>query len=257
MQVRAKKRLGQHFLTDRNLALRIVNLLEADGKGQIIEIGPGTGVLSGYLMDRFGSRFHLIEVDLESVEYLKENLPDLAPRIYAVDFLKFDLSENFKDDLFIIGNFPYNISSQILFRVLLYRNQVKEVVGMFQREVARRITSGPGSKEYGILSVLLGAFYEMSYHFTVSENVFSPPPKVKSAVIRLERNTLEKLPCDEELFFRVVKMSFNQRRKTLRNSLSSIIMPENRQTELLSYRPEQLSVEGFFELTSFIESQRG
>ncbi len=255
MHFRAKKRLGQHFLKDKNLALQIVNLLEAKGRGQIIEIGPGKGILSGYLLDRFGNRFHAVEVDLESVDYLKESFPDLAPRIFSEDFLKFDLSKKFKDDLFIIGNFPYNISSQILFRVLLYRHQVKEVVGMFQREVARRISSGPGSKEYGILSVLLGAYYDISYHYSVSEKVFSPPPKVKSAVIRLERNNIHELPCDEDLFFRVVKMSFNQRRKTLRNSLSTLIQPENRQADLLCYRPEQLSVKGFFELTSFIDKQ--
>ena len=255
MQVRAKKSLGQHFLRDKNIALRIVNLLEADGVGDIIEVGPGTGVLSGYLLERFGKLYHAVEVDHESVEYLKENLPELGPRIHSVDFLKFDLSEFFKNDLFIIGNFPYNISSQILFRVLLYRKQVKEVVGMFQKEVARRISTGPGSKEYGILSVLLGAFYDMSYSFTVSEKVFSPPPRVKSAVIRLERNSREYLPCDEDLFFRIVKMGFNQRRKTLRNSLSSLILPENRQSDILNYRPEQLSVESFFELTAFIDSQ--
>ena len=257
MHFRTKKRLGQHFLKDKNLALQIVDLLEAEGKGQIIEIGPGKGILSGYLLERFGEQFHAVEVDLESVDYLKENLPDLTPRLFSEDFLKFDLSEKFKGDLYIIGNFPYNISSQILFRVLLYRDQVKEVVGMFQREVARRISTGPGSKAYGILSVLLGAYYDISYHYSVSENVFSPPPKVKSAVIRLKRNNTTALPCDENLFFRVVKMSFNQRRKTLRNSLSTLIQQENRQADLLSFRPEQLSVESFFELTNFIDKQIG
>jgi len=255
MQVRPKKSLGQHFLRDKNIAQRIVDLLQASGDGNIIEIGPGTGILSGFLLDRFGSNYHAIEVDLDSVEYLKENLPDLADRIFTADFLKFDLSTEFEGDLFIIGNFPYNISSQILFRILHYRNQVREVVGMFQREVARRISSDPGSKEYGILSVLLGAFYDLSYNFTVSEKVFSPPPKVKSAVVRLQRNNIRELPCNEELFFRVVKMGFNQRRKTLRNSLSALILPENRPADLLRYRPEQLDVAGFIDLTNFIDSQ--
>lgn len=255
MDVRPKKRLGQHFLRDKNIALRIVDNLEASGGGSIIEIGPGTGVLTGYLLERYGENFHAIEVDGESVEFLNQNFPALAPRIHQQDFLRFDLSGLFTGDIFIIGNFPYNISSQILFRVLEHRDQVKEVVGMFQREVARRVSSGPGSKEYGILSVLLGAYYDISYLFTVSEKVFTPPPKVKSGVLRFKRNDMEKLPCDEGLFFSIVKMSFNQRRKTLRNSLSGIVLPGNRQNTLLEKRPEQLSVEGFIELTSFIESQ--
>ena len=256
MRVRAKKGLGQHFLTDKNIAQRIVSLLEAEGSGDIIEVGPGMGVLTEYLLSKFGERYHAVEIDNESVSYLNDKYPEFASRIHPVDFLKFDLSLFFPGEIFLIGNFPYNISSQILFRVLKYRKQVMEVVGMFQREVARRIITGPGSKEYGILSVLLGAYYDLSYGFSVSEQVFSPPPKVKSAVIRLARNSRENLPCDEELFFKVIKMGFNQRRKTLRNSLSTLVLPENRQADILTFRPEQLSVESFFELTSFIDSQR-
>jgi len=255
MNVRPKKSLGQHFLNDKNIALKIVDLLEAHGEGDIVEIGPGTGVLSGELLSKFGDRFHAVELDVESVEFLAHEYPELADRVYREDFLRMDLGKRFDGDICIIGNFPYNISTQILFRVLTYRDRVKEVVGMFQREVARRVSTGPGSKEYGILSVLLGAFYDISYSFTVSEKVFTPPPKVKSGVIRLERNNTSQLSCDEDLFIRVVKMGFNQRRKTLRNSLSTLILQENRQEPILNFRPEQLSVESFLELTQFIESQ--
>lgn len=257
MEVRPKKSLGQHFLKDQSLALRIVNLLEAKGEGDVIEIGPGTGILTGYLLERFKDNFYAVELDRESVDFLSIKFPELDSKIFSIDFLKFDISEKFHGNVFIIGNFPYNISTQILFRVLQYRDQVKELVGMFQREVARRITTGPGSKEYGILSVLLGAFYEMSYEITVSEKVFSPPPKVKSAVIRLVRNSVQELPCNEQTFFRIVKMSFNQRRKTLRNSLSSLVLTENRPFEMLNKRPEQLSVDEFFEVTRFIDNQIG
>ena len=255
MYVRPKKSLGQHFLNDRKIAMKIVDLLKAEGSGDVVEIGPGMGVLSGELLNRFGERFHAVEIDSESVEYLTAEFSGLAPRIYQDDFLKLDLRKKFGGELFIIGNFPYNISTQILFRVLAYRDEVKEVVGMFQREVARRISTGPGSKEYGILSVLLGAYYDISYSFTVSEKVFTPPPKVKSGVLRLERNNVSRLNCDEDLFFRIVKMGFHQRRKTLRNSLSSLILQENRPEPILSFRPEQLSVDSFLELTEFIESQ--
>ena len=255
MDVRPKKSLGQHFLNDKKLAVRIVDLLQALGDGAVVEIGPGTGVLSRHLLERYGDRFHAVELDHESVAYLTENLPDLSSRIFEQDFLGMDLSKIFGGDVFIIGNFPYNISTQILFRVLNYRDQVREVVGMFQREVARRVSSGPGSKEYGILSVLLGAFYNITYEITVSEKVFTPPPKVKSGVIRLERNDVAKLGCNEELFFRVVKMGFNQRRKTLRNSLATIITPDIRPSKIFDNRPEQLSVESFLELTELIQSQ--
>ncbi len=257
MDVRPKKRLGQHFLNDKKLALRIVDLLQAEGVGNVVEIGPGTGVLTGFLLERFGEKFHAVELDHESVEFLNSEFPGLASRIYEQDFLGMDLGTLFKDDIFIIGNFPYNISTQILFRVLKYRDQVKEVVGMFQREVARRVSSGPGSKEYGILSVLLGAFYDISFQITVSEKVFTPPPKVKSGVIRLVRNDVTKLGCSEDLFFRIVKMGFNQRRKTLRNSLSTLISADIRPDEIFNNRPEQLSVKGFLELTELIQSQDG
>ena len=255
MHIRAKKSLGQHFLTDKNLAVKIVGLLKAEAAGQVVEVGPGTGVLTGLLSERFGTRYHAVEIDRESVEYLKQAFPGLADRIHLADFLNIDLAQAFEGDIHIIGNFPYNISSQILFRVLRYRSRVKEVVGMFQREVARRIVTGPGSKEYGILSVLLGAFYDMEYQFTVSEKVFSPQPKVKSAVISLERNKVERLGCDEDLFFRIVKMGFNQRRKTLRNSLSDLINTESRPNPMFNFRPEQLSVQGFLELTDLIANQ--
>lgn len=255
MDVRPKKRLGQHFLADNRIADKIVRQLQSGIGETVVEIGPGTGVLTGLLLDKYGDNFHAVEVDSESVEYLRKRFPELSDRIYMEDFLKFDIRARFSGDISIVGNFPYNISSQILFRVLEYRKQVKELVGMFQREVGRRICSGPGSKEYGILSVLTGVFYDTSYLFTVSEGVFIPPPKVKSGVIRLERKNDVDLPCSEELFFRIVKMGFNQRRKTLRNSLSQLIRPDNRQNSILSKRPEELGLDGFFELAHFIESQ--
>jgi 16S rRNA (adenine1518-N6/adenine1519-N6)-dimethyltransferase len=255
MDVRPKKKLGQHFLKDRNIARQIVGSLEGEGDGTVIEIGPGTGVLTGYLLERFGERLHAVEIDPESVEYLEHNFPGLSERIYREDFLRLDLHARFTGNICIIGNFPYNISSQILFRILDFRSQVREVVGMFQREVARRISSGPGTKEYGILSVLMGAYFDITYLFTVSEKVFTPPPKVKSGVLRIVRNNRTELPCSEQLFFKVVKMSFNQRRKTLRNSLSALILPSNRGSSLLDQRPEQLSVDEFIRLTEFIEGQ--
>jgi len=255
MQVRPKKNLGQHFLKDRNIALKIVDNLQAADDITVIEVGPGTGIITGFLLDRFGERLHVVELDTESADYLDQNFPDLSGRIHQEDFLHLDLRSRFPGKIVIIGNFPYNISSQILFRVLEFRKQVIEVVGMFQREVARRIVTGPGSKEYGILSVLLAAYYDLGYLFTVSENVFIPPPKVKSGVIRLIRNNNEQLPCSEDMFFKVVKMGFNQRRKTLRNSLSGLILPAYRSNCLLDKRPEQLSVGEFIQLTEFIEAQ--
>ena len=214
-------------------------------------IGPGTGVLTQYLLPRNEINLHVIEIDRESVAYLKQHFPQLI-NIYEEDFLKAGIENRFSEKFNIIGNFPYNISSQIFFRILAVRNRVPEVVGMIQKEVAERIASKHGTKSYGILSVLLQAFYNIEYLFTVSEHVFLPPPKVKSAVIRLKRNNVEKLPCDEVLFTNVVKAAFNQRRKMLRNSLRNICeeVPE----KFAEKRPEQLSVSDFIEITQLIEN---
>lgn len=249
--VKPKKHLGQHFLTDTNIAEKIVKQLSADTKN-LIEIGPGTGVLTKIILKKGIPNFYVIDIDHESVEYLNENFSELKKKIISADFLKFNLSEIFFNEFSIIGNFPYNISSQILFRVLDYRSQVNEVIGMFQKEVAERIASPPGNKTYGILSVLIQAFYNIEYLFTVSENVFYPPPKVKSAVIRLKRNGTTSLGCNEKQFFQVVKLGFNQRRKTLRNSLNSFEF-EDRGIEMLGKRAEQLSVEDFVGLTNCIK----
>lgn len=251
-EVRAKKFLGQHFLTDEKIAQRIVDSLSPDAN-HVLEIGPGMGVLTKYLITRANTDFHVVEIDRESVAWLHEKYPGLD--VIEGDFLKYDTSALFHDTYAIIGNFPYNISSQILFRVFEQRDRVHEVVGMFQKEVAERVTAAPGSKTYGILSVLLSAFYKKEYLFTVHENVFNPPPKVKSAVIRLIRNEVEKLPCDEQLFVQTVKAGFNQRRKTLRNALRSIGAPiDALPADLLSKRAEQLSVDDFIILTKHIES---
>lgn len=248
--VRPKKKLGQHFLKDKNIARKIVDSLGATVPN-VLEVGPGMGVLTRYLLERPGFNLHVVEIDAESVEYLKSHFPELTERIHSRDFLKWDAAE--LPDLFsIIGNFPYNISSQIFFRILTWRNRVPEVVCMVQKEVAERLSAPHGSKTYGILSVLLGAFYDIEYLFTVSEQVFIPPPKVKSAVIRLRRNPVEKLHCNEELFFRIVKAAFNKRRKMLRNSLSELELeiPE----QFAEKRPEQLSVADFIRLTKMVET---
>lgn len=251
-EVRAKKFLGQHFLIDEGIAQRIVGSLTGR-TANLIEIGPGMGVLTKYLIDRPELNFHVIEIDRESVAWLHEHYPTLD--VIEGDFLKLDLNTLFHDSFAIIGNFPYNISSQILFRVFECRNQAIEVVGMFQKEVAERVAAGPGSKTYGILSVLLSAFYNIEYLFTVSEHVFNPPPKVKSAVIRLTRNNVTSLECDEKLFVRVVKAGFNQRRKTLRNALRSADLPiESVDDVFLAKRAEQLSVNDFVTITKNIQS---
>lgn len=250
-EVKAKKFLGQHFLTDETIAKRIVDSLSGSVPN-VIEIGPGMGVLTKYLIEKQELNFHVIEIDRESVAWLHEHYPSLS--VIEGDFLKLDLSSLFHDSFAIIGNFPYNISSQILFRVFECRNQAVEVVGMFQKEVAERVAAGPGSKTYGILSVLLSAFYNIEYLFTVHEHVFNPPPKVKSAVIRLTRNDVTSLECDEKLFVHVVKAGFNQRRKTLRNALRSANLPiESFDETLLSKRAEQLSVDEFIQLTKTIQ----
>ena len=252
--VRPKKQLGQHFLNDKNVALKIVESLTAKKSDYIIEVGPGMGVLTGDLLVKYGNKLFAAEVDRESVEYLKRNLPNLTPNLIEGDFLALNLSKKFNGNIAIIGNFPYNISSQIFFRVLENRQMVDEVVCMIQREVALRISEKPGTKTYGILSVLLQAFYNIEYLFTVNEGVFTPPPKVKSAVIRLERNQTHHLDCNEELFVRVVKAGFNQRRKTLRNSIRSAFPNVELSAKFTNKRPERLSVEEFVELTNEVES---
>jgi 16S rRNA (adenine1518-N6/adenine1519-N6)-dimethyltransferase len=276
--VRPKKGLGQHFLTDQTIARNIVDALKGTGDGvfDALEIGPGMGVLTQYLLTREDVRLKVIEIDSESVRYLIEKWPQLGPVLYQSDFLKTNLTKLFTGKFSIIGNFPYNISSQIFFKVLDYKEQIPEVVCMIQKEVAERIAASPGSKTYGILSVLLQAWYDIEYLFTVGEGAFVPPPKVKSAVIRLTRNSRTGLNCDEKLFKSVVKTAFNQRRKTLRNSLKPLIadlaepgkqsveerqVAEARSEQLSSNsipfaeaRPEQLSVEQFITLTQALES---
>ena len=243
--VQPKKHLGQHFLTDKNIARKIVLSLSPAPKN-VLEIGPGTGVLTEILLTSDLKSLKLIEIDVESVAFLKDTFPTLSEHIISGDFLKYKLEDIFQDNFSVIGNFPYNISSQILFKILDYRNQVDEVVGMFQKEVAERIASPHGNKKYGILSVLVQAFYTIEYLFTVNEQVFYPPPNVKSAVIRLRRNDTKQLNCDENLFFNLVKAGFNQRRKTLRNSLGKFTFQTTDKTrEILSKRAEQLTVVEF------------
>jgi len=253
--VNPKKNLGQHFLKDRDIARRIANTLSGSGYSSVLEIGPGTGILTRFLMDRQFPDFRVIEIDNESAYYLKENFPGLK-EIIRGDFLVMDIDQYFHGKLAIIGNFPYNISSQIMFKILDNRDKIVEVCGMFQKEVAERICSPPGSKVYGILSVMLQAFYTPEYLFTVPQHVFSPPPKVKSGVIRLTRNKVRELGCDGSLFKKVIKASFNQRRKTLRNSVKAAFNLKREDYKDFSLRPEQLSVERFVELTNWIEENR-
>ena len=256
--VRPKKHLGQHFLTDLSIAGRIAGSLGAEKCRTVLEVGPGTGVLTQFLLKRDDIDFYAAEVDPESVEYLHEHFPKLTPRLIEGDFLKLDLAAMFPGGVNVIGNFPYNISSQIFFKVLDNRDLVPEVVGMVQREVAVRIAEKPGTKNYGILSVFLQAFYDIEYLFTVHENVFNPPPKVKSAVIRLTRNGVTQLGCDEKLFYKVVKAAFNQRRKTLRNSLRAGFGDFGRaEHEYFPLRPETLGVEEFVNLTNWVQEYAG
>ncbi|MES2428836.1 MAG: 16S rRNA (adenine(1518)-N(6)/adenine(1519)-N(6))-dimethyltransferase RsmA [Bacteroidota bacterium] len=256
--VRAKKHLGQHFLTDKNIATKIVDSLRPENKyQQVLEVGPGMGILSDILLERTGYEVSLIDIDTESYEFLQKKYPKLGSKLINADFLEMDFSAVFTGPLGIIGNFPYNISSQILFKVLDNRQQVVEVVGMFQKEVAERCAAKAGSKEYGILSVFLQAYYKVEYLFTVKAGVFNPPPKVLSAVIRLTRNETAQLDCDEKLFWQVVKAGFNQRRKTLRNALSSLINKEKMTEEpLLDLRAERLTVGDFVKITQLIMANR-
>ncbi len=252
-RVRPKKYLGQHFLNDQHIAMQIVEALPVP-PFKVLEIGPGMGVLTEHLSKIENIDLSLVELDAESVEYLNAHYPALSSKIISADFLKMNLSHYFEGEFSVIGNFPYNISSQIFFKVLEHRDQVKHVTGMVQREVGRRLTSGPGSREYGILSVLMQVWYNAEYLFTVDEHVFTPPPKVKSAVIRFTRNDVTEIGCDEQLFLKVVKTAFNQRRKTLRNSLKTfgIDATDTRTQELLQKRPEQLGVQEFIELTNTV-----
>lgn len=253
MYVKPKKHLGQHFLTDLSVAKRIADSLRADRCSTVLEVGCGTGVLTKFLLERTDITLYGAEVDPESVAYLHEHYPQFAPRLIEGDFLRMDLAQRFPDGVNVIGNFPYNISSQIFFKILEYRDRVPEAVGMVQREVAVRIAEKPGTKDYGILSVFLQAFYDIEYLFTVGEGVFNPPPKVKSAVIRLTRNGVERLGCDEVLFARVVKAVFNQRRKTIRNSLHAAFGDlRGEEHDYFSLRPEVLSVKQFEEMTRWV-----
>lgn len=248
--VRAKKHLGQHFLHDKHIAEKIVSgLPETAYAHDLIEIGPGTGVLTQFILPKKEKGFYGLDLDEESIAYLKKTYPARADNFIYCDFLEYPIETLVHAPFSIIGNFPYNISSQIMFRVLEHRNSIQYVVGMFQKEVARRIAEKPGTKDYGILSVLLQAYFDIDYLFTVNEGVFTPPPKVKSGVIRLTRNKVTKLDCDETLFFRVVKTGFNQRRKTLRNALKPILKGPMEHA-LLDKRAEQLSVADFITLTN-------
>lgn len=248
-QVRAKKHLGQHFLRDEYIAENITLAMKPISK-KVLEIGPGMGVLTKYLLKNESFETSVVEIDKESVEYLKLHYPSLENRIFDADFLEMNLEEFSAEPFSIIGNFPYNISSQIFFKVLDNKNLVDEVVCMLQKEVAKRIASGPGNKDYGILSVLLQAYYDISYCFTVLPGAFTPPPKVDSGVIRVKRNAVQKLDCDEKLFKNVVKTGFNQRRKTLRNALKPL--GYKFEDPLLDKRAEQLGVADFIYLTNLM-----
>ncbi|HEY3430730.1 MAG TPA: 16S rRNA (adenine(1518)-N(6)/adenine(1519)-N(6))-dimethyltransferase RsmA [Cyclobacteriaceae bacterium] len=253
--VRPKKFLGQHFLHDQLIAERIVESFTIRDASNVLEIGPGTGVLTRFLVAKKNIDLKVIEIDWDSVAHLKKHYPGL--QIIEGDFLKIEMSAIFKDSFSVIGNFPYNISSQIFFKILEHRDQVTQVVCMLQKEVAERIAEPPGSKTYGILSVLLQAFYDIKYLFKVSPGVFIPPPKVMSAVIRLERNKRVKLDCDEELFFKVVKQGFNNRRKTLRNALKNLnLAAEFSVLPIFDQRAEQLTVDEFVYITQLTEKSR-
>jgi len=255
--VRPKKFLGQHFLKDLQIAQSIAESLDIFPDTPVIEVGPGMGVLTQYLVAR--KELTVIEIDRESVPYLQNRFPSLKERIIEGDFLELDLSKIYSGQFCVIGNYPYNISSQIFFKVLEYKNQIPCCSGMLQKEVAERIAAKPGKKAYGILSVLLQAWYDVEYLFTVSETVFDPPPKVKSAVIRLVRNDRQSLGCDEKLFKTVIKTTFNQRRKTIRNSIKPLLGKECEiySDPVFDKRPEQLSVSEFEALTNLVKPYIG
>lgn len=249
MSVKAKKHLGQHFLTDENIAKKIVDGLSFENYHKVLEVGPGMGVLTKYLLEKDAEIF-VAEIDAESVDYLKKNYPKLQENHFTGDFLKINIEGVFGEQVAVIGNFPYNISSQILFKIIDYYGQIPEMVGMFQKEVAERTAAVPRTKDYGILSVLVQALYDVKYLFSVHENVFNPPPKVKSGVIKLTRNPKEGLQGNEVLFKQIVKAGFNQRRKKLSNALKVLNIPENLKTHpFLDKRAEELSVEDFIAFT--------
>ncbi|MDR2146533.1 MAG: 16S rRNA (adenine(1518)-N(6)/adenine(1519)-N(6))-dimethyltransferase RsmA [Tannerella sp.] len=257
MIIRPKKSLGQHFLKDLTIAQRIAETLSAFRGLPVLEVGPGMGVLTRYLLDE-GHDLSVVEIDRQSVNYLKNNIPALKEKIFVEDFLQMNLSEIFPGKFCIIGNYPYYISSQIFFKALEFREQVVCCSGMIQKEVAERLAAKGTSRNFGILSALIQPWYDVEYLFTVSEQVFDPPPKVKSAVVRLTRNNRTDLDCDEALYKKVVKTAFNQRRKTLRNSLKSLTgerFPDF-SLPIFDKRPEQLSVAGFIELTQMAEKAR-
>ena len=250
MKVKPKKHLGQHFLLDPSISQKIAKNILSKEKMKLLEIGPGTGALTQFLVQK---NVDLItyEIDKESIEYLTTKFPNL--KVYNNNILKIDWNQLFNSNFSIVGNFPYNISSQIMFKIYNNRNIINKMVGMFQKEVAERICSKPGSKKYGILSVLIQAFFDVKYLFTVNENAFNPRPKVKSGVIKIERNEIKKLDCNEKVFLKVVKAIFNQRRKMARNSIKSLIGNEKLEHPLLLKRPEELFVENFIEITKFLE----
>ncbi len=254
--VKPKKSLGQHFLTDKNIAHKIVNSLTWKNYRNVLEIGPGTGILTAILLDLPDKELRFVEIDTSAVTFLESNFPQLQELLISADILRIPLTDIYKEPFAIIGNFPYNISSQLFFKILENRNLVVETVCMIQKEVAVRIASPPGSRDYGILSVLLQCFYNIEYLFTVPPQVFNPPPRVNSAVIRLMRNSTLYLPCSETLFTQVVKTAFNQRRKTLRNSLKSLVTTIDPGNGLWQKRPEQLGVDEFISLTLWIEKYR-
>ena len=256
MEVRAKKALGQHFLTDQSIAKGIVDALRGE---KVLEVGPGMGVLTQYLLPIRGENLKAVEIDTESVAYLKSHFPELGENLVAGDFLKMNMGTLFEGEYSVIGNFPYNISSQIFFKILEHRDRIPEVVCMIQKEVAERIAEKPGTKTYGILSVFLQAWYDIEYLFTVGSGAFNPPPKVQSAVIRLTRNGRTSLGCDEKLFRMVVKTAFGQRRKTLRNSLKPIIASTGAALDttdpVFDLRPERLGVDDFVALTVSLQGK--
>ena len=255
MEVRAKKALGQHFLTDQSIAMKIVESLSRSEIRDVLEIGPGMGVLTQYLLKRDDLELKLVELDGESVEYLLTHFPGMQGKLYQADYLKLDIHTLFSGQYRVIGNFPYNISSQIFFKILEDKDRVPEVVCMIQKEVAERIAEKPGSKTYGILSVLLQAWYDIDYIVSVGSGAFCPPPKVQSAVIRLRRNSRSSLGCDEKLFKTVVKTAFNQRRKTLRNALKPLLNESIDSSDpVFDLRAERLSVEDFVALTNLISA---
>jgi len=259
MRVKPKKNLGQHFLTDKGIARRIADTVDACPDIPVLEVGPGMGMLTQFLYPK-GRPFKVVEIDQESVDYLNANFPLLQGNILGEDFLKMDLTKVFDGQPFVLtGNYPYDISSQIFFKMIDNRQLIPCCTGMIQREVAQRIASQPGSKAYGILSVMIQAYYDTEYLFTVDETVFNPPPKVKSAVIRMTRNKREKLDCDEALFRRVVKAVFNQRRKMLRGSLKQVVAqpkdPDFFSLPVMTRRPEQLTVDEFVDLTNAVVKQ--